>query len=119
MALANLCLWDNANKRWEEAPTGILTTVTHSVLTASSSSYIALAANTNRKYALVINNSTGVIYFKIGAAAVVNEGISLNPTSVNGNRYEMSPALGNLNTGAIYAIVSGSTTGVLSLTEGV
>ena len=61
----------------------------------------ALASNANRLYALLENDSNETIYLKLGAAAVLNQGIRLN---ANGGSYEMSKLLGNLYTGAINAI---------------
>jgi hypothetical protein len=95
---------------------GSLATVTHSVATVTTATGAALAANVNRKYALLVNDSDTVIYIKIGANAVANQGIRLN---ANGGSYEMSNALGNLNTGAINAIHAGSGNKTLLVTEGV
>ncbi len=64
-----------------------------------------LAANEQRHYALIVNDSDTPIYLGIGEAAVLNSGIRLN---ARGGSYEMCPALGNLNQGAINAIHGGS-----------
>lgn len=96
--------------------TGRLTAITHSVLTVTTTSQQVLAANPDRKYAMLINDSDTVIYIKIGAPAVVGEGIRLNP---NGGSYEMSSAIGNLHTGAINAIHGGTGTKNLLIAEGV
>lgn len=93
-----------------------LKTVTHSTLAVTTSSQTALAANANRKYALLANDSDTTIYVKIGAAAVANQGIRLNP---NGGSYEISAAIGNLHTGAINAIHGGTGTKNLLIAEGV
>jgi hypothetical protein len=94
---------------------GSITTVTHSVATAGVATSAMLAANANRKYALIVNDSDTVIYIKIGAAAVLNQGIRIN---ANGGSYEMSNAIGNLNTGAINGIASAAAKNVI-VTEGV
>ena len=80
---------------------GVYTTPTHTAVIVTTASGIALAANANRLYALLINDSDETIYLKLGATAVVNEGIRLN---ANGGNYEMSKKLGNLYTGVINAI---------------
>ena len=90
-------------------------TITHTHPTIGSTTTAALAANTSRRYALLENDSDEVIYVKIGAAAVLNQGIRIN---ASGGSYEMSAEIGNLNTGAINAIcASGSK--VLLVVEGV
>jgi len=99
-----------------EAEIGSLTTITHSVLAVTTSSQQALAINTNRKYVMLINDSDTVIYLKIGAAAVANEGIRVNS---NGGVYEMSSAIGNLHTGVINAIHGGAGNKNLLIVEGV
>lgn len=90
-------------------------TPTHTTATVTTASGEALAANTSRKYALLINDSDVTIYLKIGVAAVLNEGIRLN---ANGGSYELATALGNLATGAINAIHGGSGDKVLTVLEG-
>jgi len=96
------------------ALSGVITP-THTAVTAGATTTAALAVNANRKYALLVNDSDEVIYIKLGAAAVLNEGIRLN---ANGGSYEMSNSIGNLTTGAINCI---STSGgkILLATEGV
>jgi len=95
---------------------GDYTTPTHSAVTVTSTTTQALAANANRKYALLINDSDTVIYIKLGAAAVANEGIRLN---ANGGSYEMSDLHGNLYAGAINAIHGSTGNKTLLVTEGV
>jgi len=88
-------------------------TPTHTSATAGTASSAMLAANLARKYALIQNDSDTVVYIALGADAVANKGIRLN---ISGGAYEMSPALGNLYTGAINAIASASKT--VLVTEG-
>jgi len=95
---------------------GDYTTPTHSAVTVTSTTTQALAANANRKYVLLVNDSDTAIYIKLGAAAVANEGIRLN---ANGGSYEMSNLGGNLYAGAINAIHGGSGNKTLLVTEGV
>ena len=95
---------------------GSLATVTHTVVNATTVSGAALAANVNRKYALLINDSDTVLYIKIGATAVVNQGIRLN---ANGGSYEISHAVGNLNTGVVNVIHAGIGNKVILVAEGV
>ena len=94
---------------------GYCATITHTQPTIGSSTTVALAANTSRKYALFENDSDEIIYIKIGADAVLNQGIRIN---ASGGSYEMSLLIGNDNTGAVNAIcTSGSK--VLLVAEGV
>lgn len=111
--------FDATNKRKNVAVVsepGAYTTAAHTTLSVTTTSQAALAANTTRLYALLVNDSDTTIYVKIGATAVANQGIRLN---VNGGSYEMSKKLGNLNTGAINAIHGGTGNKVLLITEGV
>jgi hypothetical protein len=83
-----------------------LNTPTHAVVTVGNTTTAALAASAYRTYVLLINDSDEAIYIKIGAAAVLNEGIRIN---ANGGTFEMSQANHNLCSGAINAIcTSGS-----------
>ncbi len=92
------------------------TTPTHTAVNVTTSSGQVLAANANRLYALLVNGSDAVIYIKLGAAAVLNQGIRIN---ASGGSYEMSAMLGNLYTGAINGIHGGAGNKVLMSTEGV
>ena len=91
------------------------TTATHGAVTVGTTSVVALSANSNRVYALFINDSDTVIYLKLGAAAVVNQGIRLN---ASGGAYEMSKKIGNLYKEAINAITSAANKNLLVI-EGV
>lgn len=105
--------YDGTN--WAEKDSGAYTTPTHTAPTIGNTTTVALAANTTRRYLLLVNDSTEDIYIKLGAAAVMNQGIRIN---ANGGSYEMSKKLGNLYTGAINGIcTSGSK--ILLVTEGV
>ena len=99
----------------EPSGTGAYTTATHTTLGVTAATQAALAANANRLYVLLVNDSDAVIYLKIGAAAVLNQGIRLN---ANGGSYEMCRKMGNLNLGAVNAITAVATK-VLLVTEGV
>lgn len=96
------------------AISGNYTTATHAKITAAITSTAAAAANADRKYLLLVNDSDATIYVKMGAAAVANEGIRIN---ANGGSYEMSSTIGNLYTGAVNCISAGGKT--LLVTEGV
>jgi len=74
-----------------------------SEVSVGDSTTAVLAENPNRSFALFINDSDTVIYLNIGGAAVLNDGVRLNPS---GGAYEMSRALGNLDTQAVNAISS-------------
>ncbi len=95
---------------------GEYATPTHSELSVTVASQVALAANVNRLYALFINDSDSAVYLKLGAAAVAHEGVVLNP---NGGNYPMSKQIGNLYTGAVYAIHGAVGNKVLTVLEGV
>jgi hypothetical protein len=74
-----------------------------------------LAANSSRKYALIVNDSDTTIYLKLGSAAAVHEGIRIN---ANGGYFEMGAAQGNLYTGAVNAVHDGVGDKTLLVTEG-
>ena len=75
----------------------------------------AVAANTSRRYLLLVNTSSNVISLGFGSnAAVLHSGITLN---ANGGSYEISEAAGNLTTQAINAI-AGAAGSNLSIQEG-
>ena len=95
--------------------TGLYTVPTHTAPTIGATSTAALAANANRLYALLVNDSDTPIYIKLGATAVANQGIRLN---ANGGSYELSEKEGNLYTGAINAICASGGKKILVL-EGV
>jgi hypothetical protein len=87
--LALIFEWLNTTLSWGN-PQGIDVGV--------SSSQI-LAANTNRKGVVIVNDSDSTIYLSIGTAAEMNKGIRLN---ANGGSYEMNWS--NLSTQAINGI---------------
>jgi len=75
------------------------TSVTNTAISVGDTSTTILAANANRKYALIVNDSDTVIYLALGAAAIVNNGIRLN---ANGGAYVINWT--NLYKGAINGI---------------
>lgn len=94
---------------------GTAVTMTASNATVGTSSGVLLSANADRKYALIVNDSSATVYISVdGAAAVANRGIRLN---ANGGSYEMSLSYGNLTTVQINAI-SGSSGCNVIVTEG-
>jgi hypothetical protein len=80
--------------------------------TINNISSVVLAANASRKNAYVFNQTGGVVFLKLGAAAVINEGIRL----VNNSMYEINSS--NLWLGSINAIKSGATGVALDIFEG-
>lgn len=90
-------------------------TLAHTTADIGVTSSAALAANASRTWALIINDSAVIIYLKVGAAAVANEGIRL---AANGGAFEMSGALGNLDTRVINAIAASGASNRLTVTEG-
>jgi hypothetical protein len=92
-------------------------TPAHTVLGVTAASQVALAANANRKYAVLQNDSVNDIYLFLGAGpAVANKGIRLN---AGGGSYELRSADGSLYTGAVYAIAAVAGPSNLLITEGV
>lgn len=99
----------------ESSGDGLITTPTPSPISVAVTSTLALAANSARIAALVVNDSDTDIYLKRGAAAVANQGIRLN---AYGGAYEMSLKGGNLYRGAVYAIHAGTGTKTLLVEDG-
>jgi len=90
------------------------TSVTNTAVSVGDTSTTILAANANRKYALIVNDSDTNIYLALGAAAAVNSGIRLN---ANGGAFEINWA--NLYKGAIYGIhAAAGLTKVVTVIEG-
>ena len=75
--------------------------IAHTVVTMGVASALVIAANANRSYLLIINDSDVAVYLKVGVAAVLNEGIRIN---ANGGSFEMSAINGNLDTRVINGI---------------
>lgn len=90
-------------------------TPTHTSINVTTTTSVVLAANTLRKYTIIVNNSDDPIYLAFGNSAQVNLGICL-PTKYSS--YEMSAMQGNLYKGAIQAIHGGTGTKQILITEG-
>lgn len=90
-------------------------TATHSAptLDATPASTLVVAANPNRSYLCIINDSAVVVYLAFGPAATANSGIRLN---ANGGSYEMSGQ--NVWRGVVNGIASSATAAVMLVTEG-
>lgn len=88
------------------------TVATHSAPTAGVASGVILAANINRRYALLVNDSNTDVYLALGVAAALNTGIRIN---ANGGSYELSGT--NLWKGVINGI-SGVAGKIVLVTEG-
>ena len=88
------------------------TTPAHTVADVATTSTLVLASNSDRLHALFVNDSDTTIYLKLGAAAVLNEGIRLN---ANGGAYEINWT--NLFTGAVYGIHGSAGTKKVIVTE--
>ena len=100
---------------------GAITTYTHSTYSSTTTSGTALASNSSRRYALIINTGTVVAYIRLASSTATTSDIPLNPAGVSGSTggsYEISTANGNLYTGAITSR-TGSGTATLSIVEGV
>lgn len=87
-------------------------TVANTRPSVTNSSSIILAANVDRRYVLIINQGTQAAYLKLGAAAVVTQGIPLQP----GASFTLDA--NNLYTGAIHAIKPGAGSVTLEIMEG-
>ena len=92
---------------------GSLANVTHTPIIVLTSTTVVLAANLNRKYLLIENDSDTTIYISYGVAAANNQGVRLN---ANGGSHEFPAGL--IFTGAINAINSSGSKNLL-VTEGV
>lgn len=90
-------------------------TLAHTDVTVGIASVVALAANPNRKYALLINEGDVPMYLKFGSVAEMNKGIRIG---ANGGGYEISAAYGNLDLRVINAI-SSEANKTLLVTEGI
>jgi hypothetical protein len=90
-----------------------ITTVTHTAPTVGNATTAVAAANADRKWLLLVNDSDETIYVKIGAAAVMNQGIRIN---ASGGSLELTG--GSINTGAVNGICASGGKKML-VTEGV
>lgn len=81
---------------------------THSFVETVAGSTLLVAANQNRKFMLIINDSDTVAYISFNNPAVPNNAIRL---SANGFWFAMSPALDNMNYGAMYVAAAGNVAG--------
>jgi len=95
--------------------TSVITTplATEVAISSGDTSEAALAANTNRVYALFINDSDTVMYLRLGETSVDHEGIRL---SASGGSYEINSL--NLYKGLVNVICETSGK-ILLVTEGV
>ena len=96
-------------------PEGADLTLTHTVVNVNGDTAV-IAANPNRRYLLLVNDSDTVVYLRLQAgAAAVNSGVRLN---ASGGSYELTPASG-IYTGAIRANHGGGAVNkALLVTEG-
>ncbi len=86
---------------------------THTAVAVGTASITALAANPNREYALLINDSAVVMYLNLGGTAAANTGIRL---AASGGSDEMTALHGNLYLGIVKVIAaSGSGNNLLVL----
>jgi hypothetical protein len=86
----------------------------HTKVDVTTSSGEVLAANAARSWAILHNISNQDIFLKLGATAVVSEGIII----FDGDCFEISARVGNLFLGAVNAIHGGSGDKALLVTEG-
>ncbi len=91
---------------------GAYNTPVHTEGSATDTTSAALAANDSRMYAMFQNDGDVTVYLRLGADAILNEGIRIN---ANGGSYEISDRLGNLFLGAVNCIAASGTNVVLVL----
>jgi len=83
---------------------------TRPVITSTDSTI--LSSNSNRRYALIVNQSGQTVYLKLGATAITTQGIPLAP----GASYTIDAS--NLFTGEVHAIKAGGSSVTLDVMEG-
>ena len=91
-------------------------TIHQSRVDVAATSTAVIAASSNRKYIIFVNDSDTVMYLSFGGAAGLYTGVRVN---ANGGSYEMGLGFGNNFTGAVYAIHGGTGTKRLLINEGV
>lgn len=99
----------------ESSGNGVYTAPTAIPVDVATTSTAVLAANPNRLYLLLVNDSDTPIYVSLGGTAVVDQGIRLNQL---GGALEMSQKEGNLYRGLVNAIQGGTGTKRLLVIEG-
>ena len=87
---------------------------TNSYTPVSNSSISVIAANQNRQFANLTNDSAQVIYLALGSTAVLNSGIRLN---AGGGSYEIN--MNNMYKGQVSAITTPSGSLNLCYVEGI
>lgn len=100
----------------ESSGSGQYTTATPTPVDVGTVSTAVLAANLNRLYVLLVNDSDTPIYVALGGVAVADQGIRLNQL---GGAYEITKKEGNLYLGVINAIHGSTGTKRLLAIEGV
>jgi hypothetical protein len=91
-----------------------ISTYAHSAPSITDTGTVALAANTNRKGAVIINRSaTNPVDLFFGAVGIYGVGLPLVP----GQSYEINST--NLYTGVVRAITSSGNTAILAVAEGI
>ncbi len=86
----------------------ITTSVTEAEVSIALTSTTALAANTQRKDAIFINNSPNDVYLSRGNSAIANRGILLK---ANGGFYEITSQ--NLYKGQLNAVSTGAAANIM------
>ena len=76
-------------------------TITHAPVTVGAVTTAVAAANANRRWLLIVNDSDETMYVKLGAAAVMNQGIRINSAGGALELVDASLYLGAVN--GIYA----------------
>ena len=90
----------------------------HTAVDVATTSTQVLAGVTSfdkRRWVLIINDSDVTIYCKLGAVAVVNEGIRIN---ASGGSFEMSTSIRNVDLRALNCIHGGAGTKTMLVSEG-
>ena len=98
-------------------PTVTISTTHAGISVNSSANSVALAANTQRRWALFVNHGSTPVFLAIATStgtAVADKGIRLAAT---GGTFEMSPTHGNLDTRTVHAVTKTATGQILVVAE--
>lgn len=101
VAIASVTGSDSSKRLGSVDLNRFITAPTNTNVSCDTSSTLAVATSTGRKYFAIVNDGATAVYLGLGKAAVLNKGIRLNAT---GGTFEMNPNV--MFSGAIYCISS-------------
>jgi hypothetical protein len=93
----------------------IASTPAHTTAGVTSVSQTVSATSATRKYLAISNFTSATVWIGLATASVLESGI---PLYANGATYEFSQGLGNLFTGDVTAITSGTVSRTIQIVEG-